>query len=591
MYPTHKVCNDIIDHLINGTKLSKSIRGQLSRSELYLIKICFLLRACVRLFFDQAFLVKKFLPQLLFICSIYHRAGTQQTKDLVRQLMVNTVNTLALFKTLSEDSNIVLKNVTKLLSLDKGEYIFGLNSNSTNFLEKDLKQTSAEFNSNYYASKPLNAIIADILTIPEFIHSGESRNWGSRLVNLTTRLVCHDDSVFQLHGVRLLGHLSHLGVDDLFVKQYLLNILRCMTDGNMNHAMFATIILMWINLGKIAEGLSNESIYHRIILWLGLLLVRYDNILLFNCGFFIVIGAFTSFSKKGVYKIEDIWNKTLREKSIAISTMTDEMTWNRWEFELQGDAFLCFLSCKVLAARRMMNYLNQAANLACNRINNERRISEGNGGYEFSLDCFAAMVPIYLACNNFEEFQLLIEAAGLKRDLSCFKIGSELSIPKAFIEFMLSGSQTANLTLIILSKLFVMDEIPLKMKVRFLQLVDYLTSKSAFITELLFPIISDDCLKICEMKEAQLYVVQSINNIQIRASIILKQPKYNDAKAKPLHQECLAQYGIKWETIDLKFTCNESLSPENFEDFVKSSNTLILCSALKDADEKALHRF
>lgn len=553
MNPLGRVCYEVLKQIIGGTTLDVSIRQQTARIELFWLRIELLFKIAVPLFFESVVFVESYLAEILFVCSIYHRNGTRPVKNLVHQFTVNCFATLSLNRGFSAASQKILKDIYPQLTGSKASFIFGLTTNSSFFEDSS---SLNRLHSNYYASKTLNFIATTVLSLPEYQRSKEYAPRVARCVALTTELAFNDSSLFQLHGLRLLGHLTHLGIDDAYVSQYIRKTVAYFNPAYPSFS-FPTLVMLLLNLGKLVEGVNSDSRYYGMFYNVGLGLTFLDNVVFFESGMFIFSRLTHILNVHGFFD-RDMWSKYKElEKGIELT----QHGGNRLFYE-DLDGYLTYIVtkvcsssvvrglhfcfCKDITAIRILSRHTGELKLQQQLSQTfERGINEPAEDFGF----LGPALPIFLLSETAESFHEYMKSCGFGDILNYVQINEKDQIPKILVEFLLIDTQASNLTLILISLLFCNKDLDLKVKMRYLSLVKYLSVYQTKVLKLVFPIINQECYSICEVHPTKLDLIILVNEIQAKSGLEI----FNDADGRPHYLNLLEQYDISLESLLMEF--------------------------------------
>ncbi|GMM35575.1 hypothetical protein DASC09_029000 [Saccharomycopsis crataegensis] len=572
-----KVCAVIINQLLEGTKLSKTMCDQHSRMEFYWIKIEFLLEACLSLLFDNLYFVEQFLPKVMYICSIYHRTGTIKVKTSIMTLFINCLNSLRTNGDFFEKPSIeVIDKIILDLRGSQAEYIFGLNL-SDELTNTGLgKQTIQEFHGDFVTSRTINSAVIEILCLPEYSHRVQSDAWVSALTSLSYSLAFNKDSVYQVKGLRLLGQLGSLGISDHFLKIYLsemVSFMELLADKEDSFDM-AKLMVFFMNLGDLVTGLQKDSIYLELIVWIAVVLSFTGDLLISETGFFIFAKiSWTIQSKNTVFSCSSIWdivNSTRTEfRSMAVKYLSPAYL----KLGIDNNVSVVVLNCKLLLSKQVTYFFKYAIDIAVMKLLSVRK-SRSIRGYGLDLDSIAPMVPFYIGALSFEEFDAIMVRAGFEPGENYVEIRMHNRVPLMLLKFLCSESRCSIVVLITISKLFTKAKLAMKVKTRFLELMEYLFERSAFVTKIVFPIIGDTLLGLCQGPQRSEDVVEMIQNLQRRWIVVsdtkthrpssgedpLLVARIDTADGMPLHLKYLKSYGLDWDSLNFDIANNEKFS-------------------------------
>lgn len=584
--PNMKACYEVLHQLIECAKLSKSIIGQNSRVELYWIKVRALLEICITLFFDRVFFVERFLPQILFICSIFQRTGTRYIKSLIHQLTINCYNTLATNETLSTESKAKLKEIVKWLTGKKAAFAYGLHGNSTYIYDADPEQSVTEYHTKYFTAKLINTHIVDILSIPEYRESKVGNLWVTELVKLSSNLVDNEDSLFQIKSLRLMGYLATMGINDLFMKSYLLKIREYIERADKKNFSMVTVMSYFLILGKVLEGLQNESVYFEIIIMIGTLLCFYNNIVMFESGFFIFSKTIIALNSRKFLENGDMWGIINRKAEAARPLLAKFLTKGQLRLAVDSDILVASLFTKAWAySLARSSLILFTLELASARLINARKVAIANNT-EFNLDALSVIVPLYIGHDSEEQFKQLIADGGFE-DCPEVKLGGGEKVSEVIVRFLLSSTRKANLSLIIISQFFCLESVDIRWRTRYLRLIRYLADKNRDVIELVYPLIDKSCMSICEKEDSKLEMIVLINEIQAIAGQLFN---VNYAK-QPLYEKVLQDLGYTLDLFAFGKYSDKLCDSQSAEQFRKSSIIKTIYLLLKYKESKSEYIF
>lgn len=507
MNSTMKLCNAVMEKLVEGTGLTQSIETQAVMNDLYWFKIEFLLELWIPMFFNKILYVEKYLPEILFICASFHRTGPPRVRLLIQNITINTFSAFQNNKLLTQDSKNLISEKIDLL-IEERKKIKHLKSH--NMVASTLSDLAKDYWNNIFSNETQSKALVCLLSLDEYQARMFSRVWFSRLLDLTVEVALNDDSVFQNKNIQFIGHLNKLGTNDYLIAYYL----QLSGDKLFEKPVFNTILAFLRSLGEIVKGLSLHSPFFQRFIFLAMITSLYDNVLVFETSVFVFSETVKLMFQNNVFTDESLLNVLAgfsEQKCALFNKYFSDMP--RLFIQDIDKYLLVVIGKSLYTSRARSAAYHLALSIITVRVSVARKYSMKYNA-TFDLGALSVLVPFFMVINNSDEFLAIFENAGFESDkLKMVNLGNGYSVCEILIQSILLWSDMSKLSLILSSYLFGSKDLDLIWKNKYLNLLFYIGKINREIIDFTFPIIRDECLKLCEDESTKDDLLVSVNNI------------------------------------------------------------------------------
>lgn len=313
-YGSHEEPLDVVSSIVVGIgtltlrgKILSRLRKALNRSSLRPTKvlpdntvwaeICVLLRFCVALSFDNGVQSHLFLPEVFHVVTMLANTGSQEVRQLVHQLLVNSVHAICTSFSLDDHKAGKLRSSLDFLCEPRSD-IFSAPPAFTR--DGASVSTAQEPGPALAAIENLAGALFEICSVAA--PSVDLGNiWRSRWMSLVASTAFQNNPAIQPRAFAVMGCLAREEVDDDLLYQVLVALRNSVSrfGEDSNSEMLVSIVT---SLSKMMAKLPSASRYGLQLFWLAMSLVRLVPASLFNSTAQFLEAVLTNISTGGDLK-------------------------------------------------------------------------------------------------------------------------------------------------------------------------------------------------------------------------------------------------------------------------------------------------
>ncbi|KAI0461767.1 hypothetical protein LJB42_004840 [Komagataella kurtzmanii] len=485
--PSIEICGHVIHLLIGSAKTFSSDINEIAVHSNW-IKISVLCAIADNLLFDCLKYALAFLPEILFIVSLYMDLGPSRLRRSLYGLTVNTLHSLLSNDKLSSESKTELKLLLSKVSDDRGKMLFGLS-------HKDDSRSNGKGSGDFIKKiGEMEHFCQLVMRIPRLVgdqglEMAATTKWNSYVINFSFNW----HHLFQVRGLVMLGCLSSQGVSDTLLYKVVSlsgSVLNSYAKKHYHWEAPATGIVLAIAyaLGKLVEGLPTSSQLIGKMFWhaFALCIIR-DSTNYQMCLVFFT-KAILKLSERAEYSNIDCFDALLEEKKVFGEALDNveklyEIHLSRDSFDIVILSFLGFglrMPSVKLAAYKC---LVQIAAVRCSDV----VISKLKSSEErFCPARYSYLAFVYLISRTDERMIEYLENCGIK-DPALIKLSNSISVPSQLIDFLATESPHAVFTLYHCALSFNECANDESVQLRFLELFKYISKKHPYLKWMIYP--------------------------------------------------------------------------------------------------------
>lgn len=516
--PTVEICGYVIKRLREVTHIPfPNADGRYSlESHSTWTEITVLTNLAVSLFFDSYTFAEMFLPDVFHIITILVDVGPLNLRVACHQLLLNVVQSFLAKKSLPQESRAIIFTTVEHFTSHRSRLLFGLNRDSPDSFETEISKFTNRITTT-------ESLVASLLEVIELAGENNKPIWITRWNRYALDAVCKPDSVLRGRALVLLGILSKGGVSDELVRTVLEYVAEMSAESPDDPKYKYLAICTIFALGKISEGLLEESTLFSKMFWLSIVITHSKHTALFQGGLKFIVSVLETMNIKEKFINADVIGTLMKGKSLFGDMLEKIETVNQIVInEKNFDQVLLYFAvnglqlpyAKVMAITSLRTFFQV-------RFMNEM-MNASFVGREFDNSSFCYLFFLFIVMKPTEVRSVLndIDYAGEYLVLS-----EQVHVPMLLLEFMLSGSDAAYLTFYQASLYFNTGTCNEKTMLRFLAFYKLLGQKSPQMFIRLYPLIRPTLRNMIISSTAPMDVLAEIFDISAIANVM---PEYND---------------------------------------------------------------
>ncbi|ODQ81722.1 hypothetical protein BABINDRAFT_159971 [Babjeviella inositovora NRRL Y-12698] len=275
--PTIEICCGVINRLKEVSHIP-SHSGELSMiTQTSWIEITILVKICVSLFFDSLFFTEMFLPDVLFIITMFLDIGPLRLRKALYGLTINVLHSFLAKEDLSEAILDKMNLVNHKLTGQRAKIVFGLTRNEST-VDSDSNRVVSGLNGLEYFCGHLNEFL-------DYATDGNMKSvwrvrWNAYVIDAAFR----NGSLLQPRALLILGFLARSGVTDNLVGK-LLDLVSIIADEHCYSKKDESSFLCGVYaISRVVDGLPLSSVFFPKLFWLASQLCQTNSPLIFQAA-------------------------------------------------------------------------------------------------------------------------------------------------------------------------------------------------------------------------------------------------------------------------------------------------------------------
>lgn len=479
--PTLKICSSVIKRLRELSFISRLTSEDSIAAHTNWIEITVLVKVCVALFFDSILFTEMFMPDILYITTMFMDIGPFELRTSLYKLLLNVFHSALLKEDLDPERRLRAITIVNKFHDLRFTMLLGLNREDTRSVSPE---NDAEI-SNRITSLEM---LCDSLF--EFVHlAGDeelSNVWRSRWHSLAVSAAFREDSMLQDRAFLILGFLSKHGVTDMIIDKILTTMIG-FGEGLVDRRTFSRALSSIYALSRAIQGISPTSAYSEMFYWLAINLNYNSNILFAHAAVQLLGNALVAIDNRGKFINGEVIQGILNTRSVFAQTIEKYEELYRIKVNLDNiDLVIVSIFIRDLQAAFTKNVAVDALRNAFTVRVNNALLRERITGVPSDKHCIIYAVVLYIICRSDAEFYEMVSDSDLDvTDL--IEVYEDVKVPTRLVEFLISTSDQAILTMMKCAGYIRYESSDEKTQIRFLALYQYVAQRSEKIKWMIYP--------------------------------------------------------------------------------------------------------
>lgn len=499
--PSVEVCGEVVTRLVNCVN-NTSISDSAVASQSKLLEIMILVKLCASLFFNSYVFGQLYLADVFFLCTLFIDNSNLQFGADLQKLVINTIQSFVHRPHVNEEQVEQIENTISYFSGQRAKMLFGMTRERSSPLDASQvynRATSFEILCDY-----LNEFIDKVGSLDDRFR------WRSRWSSRSLDVAFKTKSIFQGRAVLVVGILSKGGISDSTTSR-IMKMLGRHEAVDIDHLTnFA------VASARIFKGVSKNSFFPHFFIWPQLCYGLMNFASLYQASAECIKNTFCK-----IIENNQDYHALIFERRQHLEPLVSDFE-KRHGFHVNKSNFeshIFFVLCQGLKVPQLrhtsLSALKQIFILRYKLRSQDEleMLSPNNPAVPYFF-----FIYLSLSDNDFSSF---LQEAGFK--VKRYVTVKKTKIPRIFLEFIFSKSETAKLTLLQAAYFYGHKSIDPIFRSKFLLFFTYLFKKDRTWSFSIYHIIKP----IFEEALVDTNSIDTINSICDILSKIIYDPSYS----------------------------------------------------------------